>query len=575
MFDNSEKSINQNSLTQTAIWQKLIAQQKQMQNFSMRLAFAQNDQRFKYFSLQEDGILFDFSKNLIDQTTFDLLIELANQAQIKQAISKLFNGYKVNHTENRMALHTALRTPSKHSIKANTLDITAQIDIALNQMDNLVNEVQGGRWLGFSGKKITDIVNIGIGGSFLGPKIINEALDPYINSELDCHFMTNIDGAEFTRLIKKIKPDTTLFIISSKSFTTLETIKNATAIKNWFISCGGNLQSIDKHFVAVTSNSKKAIEFGISPENILPIWDFVGGRFSLWSAVGLPVALMIGMENFRQLLAGAFSMDQHFQNKPLKQNIPVILALLGIWYSNFWQTQTHAICPYSYHLRNLHEYLQQLEMESSGKSVNIYGKSITYKTAPVIWGGAGCNGQHAYHQLLHQGTHLISIDFIAIKSSPYQVDDHNLWLYANCLAQSQTLMIGKSYAEIETEMIQAGFSQQEIANCAQHKVCSGNKPSNTLVLDELNPYNLGALIALYEHKVFVQSVIWQINAFDQFGVELGKVASFNIYQQLSNSNKSEQKVLNNVDDHNNSYKLNNLDSSTVGLANYFREVKDG
>jgi len=545
------------NVVESAAWQDLVAHQQQMRNFSMQQEFVDDKSRFANFSLHDCGILFDFSKNLINRTTIDLLLQLAKDCGVTNALKDLVTGSYFNHTERRAILHSALRAPAGTYLKVNNLDVMPQIHAVLSKMAVLVSKVHDGSWLGFSDKRITDIVNIGIGGSFLGSKVVTDALAPYANPHIKCHYLSSIDDMEFNQLRTKISAETTLFIISSKTFTTLETIKNANLVRKWYLESACDEESLNRHFVAVTANVKEAISFGINPCNVFPIWDFVGGRFSLWSATGLPIALSIGMQRFTELLTGAYSMDQHVQNSDDSHNMPLIMALLGIWYSNFWGAASHAVCPYSYLLRNFNDYLKQLEMESNGKSVNKNGEFVDYSTCPIIWGGFGNNGQHAYYQLLHQGTHLVPTDFIVSAARNNFTNDHHTWLYANCLAQAQSLMCGKSLAEVEAEMLASGATVDEINRLAIHKVMTGNKPTNMLVLDGISPHTLGALLALYEYKVFIQSVIWQVNAFDQFGVELGKQLSINIYQSLTGMTKSD------------------LDSSTAGLVAYFRNQMRG
>jgi glucose-6-phosphate isomerase len=428
----------------------------------------------------------------------------------------------------------------------------------LNQITDLVGRIHDGLWRGYTEKPITDVVNIGIGGSFLGPELVSEALLSYAQKGVRCHYLANIDGSEFQELTMKLHAETTLFIISSKTFSTLETLKNAHAARAWYLAQGGSQAELYRHFIAVSSNNAAAVAFGIREENIFPMWDWVGGRYSLWSAIGLPIALAIGMSNFKELLSGAYTMDQHFQSAPFEQNMPVLLALLGVWYGNFWGAQSHAILPYDHYLRNITKHLQQLDMESNGKSVRQDGTPVSTDTGPVIWGGVGCNGQHAYHQLLHQGTQLIPADFIVPIVSFNPVSDHHQWLYANCLSQSQALMLGKTRAEAEAELRDKGMCEEDVQKLAPHKVIPGNRPSNTLVVERISPRRLGGLVAMYEHKVFVQSVVWGINAFDQWGVELGKELGKSVYNRLVGSEEAPAN-----------------DASTQGLINYFRSNHRG
>ena len=540
-------------VTALPAWQALNQHRQAMQDFSMREAFNADPQRFSQFTLSSCGLFLDYSKNLITGETRDLLVGLANEVGLKDAINSLYAGEPVNSSEGRPALHTALRRPVGDKLSVNGVNIMPDVHKVLNQITDLVGRIHDGLWRGYTEKPITDVVNIGIGGSFLGPELVSEALLSYAHKGVRCHYLANIDGSEFHELTMKLRAETTLFIVSSKSFNTLETLKNAQAARAWYLAQGGSEAELYRHFIAVSSNNAAAVAFGIREENIFPMWDWVGGRYSLWSAIGLPIALAIGMSNFKELLSGAYTMDQHFQNAPFEQNMPVLLGLLGVWYGNFWGAQSHAILPYDHYLRNITKHLQQLDMESNGKSVRQDGKPVSTDTGPVIWGGVGCNGQHAYHQLLHQGTQLIPADFIVPIVSFNPVSDHHQWLYANCLSQSQALMLGKTLAEAEAELRDKGMSEEEVQKLASHKVIPGNRPSNTLVVERISPRRLGALVAMYEHKVFVQSVIWGINAFDQWGVELGKELGKGVYNRLVGSEETPAD-----------------DASTQGLINYFR-----
>jgi glucose-6-phosphate isomerase len=540
-------------VTALPAWQALNKHRESMQDFSMRDAFNADPQRFSQFTLSSCGLFLDYSKNLITAETRDLLVKLANEVGLKDAIKAQYDGELVNSSENRPALHTALRRPVGDKLQVNGVDVMPEVHKVLNQMTDLVGRIHDGLWRGYTEKPITDVVNIGIGGSFLGPELVSEALLSYAQKGVRCHYLANIDGSEFHELTMKLRAETTLFIVSSKSFNTLETLKNAQAARAWYLAQGGSEAELYRHFIAVSSNNAAAVAFGIREENIFPMWDWVGGRYSLWSAIGLPIALAIGMSNFKELLSGAYSMDQHFQSAPFEQNMPVLLGLLGVWYGNFWGAQSHAILPYDHYLRNITKHLQQLDMESNGKSVRQDGMPVSTDTGPVIWGGVGANGQHAYHQLLHQGTQLIPADFIVPIVSFNPVSDHHQWLYANCLSQSQALMMGKTRAEAEAEMRDKGVSEEEVQKIAPHKVIPGNRPSNTLVVERISPRRLGALVAMYEHKVFVQSVIWGINAFDQWGVELGKEMGKAVYQRLTGGTEEPAD-----------------DASTQGLINYFR-----
>jgi glucose-6-phosphate isomerase len=545
----------QNPLDATRLpaWQALSRHRAEMQDFSLRQAFAENPQRFSEFSMSSSSLFLDYSKNLITSETRSLLVDLARECGLEQAIRALFDGELVNSSEGRPALHTALRRPVSERLAVNGVNVMPEVHRVLNQMTELVSRIHSGMWRGYTEKPITDIVNIGIGGSFLGPQLVSEALLPFAQKGVSCHYLANIDGSEFFELVSKLRAETTLFIVSSKTFSTLETLKNAQAARAWYLAQGGSEEALHRHFIAVSSNREAAQAFGIRAENIFPMWDWVGGRYSLWSAIGLPIALAIGMSNFKELLAGAYSMDQHFQSAPLERNMPVLLGMLGVWYGNFWGAQSHAILPYDHYLRNITKHLQQLDMESNGKSVRHDGSPVNTDTGPVIWGGVGCNGQHAYHQLLHQGTQLIPADFIVPVVSYNPVADHHQWLYANCLSQSQALMLGKTRVEAESELRAKGLLEDEVQRLAPHKVIPGNRPSNTLVLERISPRRLGALVALYEHKVFVQSVIWGVNAFDQWGVELGKEMGKNVYQRMTSWDPEPAE-----------------DGSTQGLIDYFR-----
>ncbi len=540
-------------VTALPAWQALSEHRKAMQDFSMREAFNADPQRFSEFTLSSAGLFLDYSKNLITTETRDLLVSLANEVGLTDAIKAQYDGELVNSSEGRPALHTALRRPVGDKLKVNGVDVIPDVHRVLNQMTELVGRIHDGLWRGYTEKPITDVVNIGIGGSFLGPELVSEALVAYAHKGVRCHYLANIDGSEFHELSMKIRAETTLFIVSSKSFNTLETLKNAQAARAWYLAQGGSEAELHRHFIAVSSNNAAAVAFGIREENIFPMWDWVGGRYSLWSAIGLPIALAIGMSNFKELLSGAYTMDQHFQSAPFEKNMPVLLALLGVWYGNFWNAQSHAILPYDHYLRNITKHLQQLDMESNGKSVRQDGTPVSTDTGPVIWGGVGANGQHAYHQLLHQGTQMIPADFIVPIVSFNPVSDHHQWLYANCLSQSQALMMGKTKSEAEAELREKGMAEDEVQKLAPHKVIPGNRPSNTLVVERISPRRLGALVAMYEHKVFVQSVVWGTNAFDQWGVELGKEMGKAVYHRLTGGTEEPAD-----------------DPSTQGLINYFR-----
>lgn len=507
-------------------WQALLDHRRDMASFSMEAAFGQDNERAGRLLIEAAGLSLDYSKNLVSGTTLELLLQLAEQAGLAEAIPALLNGEPVNNTEQRAALHTALRDPEHRCPDK------AAVDAAYDRMETLAEAIRNGEWKGYEGQAITDVVNIGIGGSDLGPKMACRALEPYRKPGLQCHFVSNVDPSHIEGVLKSLKPETTLFIIASKTFTTLETLQNAEAARQWMLPFCGEA-GLSRHFVAVSTAIDKAGEFGIPPDNILPLWDWVGGRYSLWSAIGLPIAIATGMTHFRQLLAGAHAMDQHFRDAPFASNMPVIMALLGIWYSHFWDAQTHAVLPYEHHLTHFPDFLQQLDMESNGKSVRRDGSLLNYPSGPVIWGAEGTNGQHSFHQLLHQGRRFIPADFIlALQSHSLKKEQHR-HLVANCLAQSQALMSGKNPDAVHQELRQQGISESDIEALAPHKLVPGNRPSNTLFMPSLTPASLGALIALYEHKVYVQSVIWKINAFDQWGVELGKQLSKPLFSLLS------------------------------------------
>ncbi|MEE4460983.1 glucose-6-phosphate isomerase [Azotobacter chroococcum] len=541
-------------VTSLPAWKALQEHRLAMQDFHMREAFLANPGRFDDFSTASCGLFLDYSKNLVTQETRDLLVNLAREAGLAEATRAMFAGEPVNASEGRPVLHTALRRPMGDSLLIDGHNIMRDVHAALAQMTDIVGRIHNKLWRGYNDKAITDVVNIGIGGSYLGPELVSEALLPYTQqSGVRCHYLANIDGSEFRELTARLNAETTLFIISSKTFGTLETLKNAQAARTWYLAKGGTEEKLYRHFIAVSSNKQAAVEFGIREKNIFPMWDWVGGRYSLWSAIGLPIALAIGMANFKDLLSGAYAMDCHFRDEPFENNMPVLLAMLGVWYHNFWGAQTHAFLPYDHYLRNFVKHLQQMDMESNGKSVRQDGSPVSCGTGPVIWGGVGCNGQHAYHQLLHQGTPLIPADFIVPVVSHNPVADHHQWLYANCLSQSQALMLGKSREEAEAELRGKGLPEAEVKRLAPHKVIPGNRPSNTLVVETLNPSRLGALIALYEHKVFVQGVVWGINSFDQWGVELGKELGKNLYGRLTAYEAPPAE-----------------DSSTQGLIDYFR-----
>ncbi|WP_025819618.1 glucose-6-phosphate isomerase [Shewanella marina] len=541
-----------NSLRNSQTWQALQEHSQQLPH--MRELFATNTQRFNQYSLKQCGLFLDYSKNRITDETLALLMQLAQESQLDAKIKAMFNGEIINNTEGRAVLHTALRRPTTDSLMLDGVDVVAEVQQTLAKMEQFILQLSSGTWRGYTGEKITDIVSIGIGGSFLGPKIISESLKPYWTGDFNCHFVANVDGAAISDKLAKLDPKTTLFLMSSKSFGTQETLTNTLTAKAWFLANGGTQADVAKHFAAVTSNVAKATEFGIDAANIFPMWDWVGGRYSLWSAIGLPIALLIGMDNFKALLAGANEMDQHFYSAPLTQNMPVIMGMLSVWYSDFFNAQSHVVLTYDHYLRGLPAYFQQLDMESNGKHVTLNGTKVDYSTGPVIWGGEGTNGQHAYHQLLHQGTALIPADFIMPLQSHHPIGEHHAQLASNCFGQTQALMQGRTYEEALAELANANITDEQKQLIAKHKEMQGNKPSNTLLMDKVTPKTLGAMIALYEHRTFVQGVIWQINSFDQWGVELGKTLGNNVLDRL---NQTETTV--------------DLDSSSNALINLFKQ----
>lgn len=519
-------------LDQTKAHSKLVAHATEMHIAHMRDLFAQDPSRFEKLSVQAPHIFVDYSKNRINDTSIDLFLESALEAGLPEKIKALFSGEALNHTEHRPALHTALRRPKGDSLILDGEDILEVVHKTQDRMAAFVRKIHEGDYRGYTGKKIDTLVSIGVGGSFLGPKTVTDSLKPYAIQGLTLHYVANIDGTDLSEHLKLVDPETTIFLIQSKSFTTLETVENADATREWLLDKGLTEADLSKHFIAVTANVEAAKAYGILEEHIFPMWDWVGGRYSLWSAIGLPIAFLLGMESFRELLKGAHDMDQHFENAPLDRNAPVLLALIGIWYGNFFSADSHAVLPYDEYLHYLPEHLQQLDMESNGKHVDHRGNMLSYHTGPIIWGGPGSNGQHAYHQLLHQGTRFISVDFIVPLYPHHSLENHHKFLYANCLSQAQAFMQGKTYQEAYYELIEAGESEEEARRLAPHKEIEGNKPCNVLILEKTTPASIGALIALYEHKVFVQGVMWDINSFDQWGVELGKQLGGQIYDCL-------------------------------------------
>jgi glucose-6-phosphate isomerase len=543
--------------TSTEAWKKLNQHYTQMATVSMKEMFANDTTRAEKFSIQWKDFLIDYSKNCINQETFSLLQNLAKEVNLKEAIASYFEGKNINKTENRAVLHTALRAPESATVLVDGKNVIPEIYEVKNKMKNFSNEVISGIRKGYTGKPFTDVVNIGIGGSDLGPAMVVEALQFYKN-HLNVHFVSNVDGDHVNEIIKKINPETTLFVIASKTFTTQETLSNAETIREWFLSreFGTATQNdVAKHFVAVSTNIQKVTEFGINPDNIFPMWDWVGGRFSLWSAVGLSICLAVGFENFDDLLKGANDMDDHFKNESFDKNIPVVLALLSIWYNNFFGAESEALIPYTQYLQKLSSYLQQGIMESNGKSIGRDGNPVNYQTGTIIWGEPGTNSQHAFFQLIHQGTKLIPTDFIGFVKSLYGNQDHHDKLMSNFFAQTEALLNGKTEAQVQAEFDKQAISAEKASFLLPFKVFAGNKPTNTFLIQKLTPKSLGSLVALYEHKIFVQGVIWNIFSYDQWGVELGK--------QLANS------ILDEI----NSKKINSHDSSTNKLLEYYLSTK--
>lgn len=541
--------------TETNAWQKLTAHFLTMQAVHMRDLFQEDPNRFEKFTLMLNDILVDFSKNIITQETLDHLLELAEEVSLKDAIEMMFRGDKINQTEHRSVLHIALRNRANTPIYVDGEDVMPLVNNVLAQIKAFSEKLLTGEWKGYTGKRITDIVNIGIGGSDLGPLMVTEALRPYHGS-IKPHFVSNVDGTHLAESVRHLDPETTLFIIASKTFTTQETMTNAESAKKWFHDKTLGKGEVAKHFVAVSTNTKAVTNFGIAPENMFVFWDWVGGRYSLWSSIGLSIACTIGYDNFIQLLEGAHDADHHFRNEPFDKNIPVILALLGIWYTNFFDAHSEAILPYDQYLHRFAAYFQQGNMESNGKSVDRQGQPTLYQTGPIIWGEPGTNGQHAFYQLIHQGTKLIPCDFLAPAQSQNSIGDHHVKLLSNFFAQTEALMIGKTEEMVEEELRAAGMKSEEIRFHLPFRVFSGNRPTNSILFKKLTPHTLGTLIALYEHKIFVQGVIWNIFSFDQWGVELGKVLAKKILPELTSESI-----------------ITTHDGSTNGLINYFKRLK--
>lgn len=534
--------------TATKAWQQLQAHAAEMQKTHMRKLFAEDPQRFRAFSLQFEEILFDYSKNIITAETLQLLQELAHECKLDEAVKAMFSAEKINATEKRAVLHTALRNRSSQPVVLDGKDVMPEVNAVLQQMEDCCKNIHSGAWKGFSGKRIRYIVNIGIGGSDLGPVMVTEALRPYWVEGIQTFFVSNVDGTHIAETLKKVKADETLFLIASKTFTTQETMTNAHSARTWFLSQGGSEKDIALHFAALSTNEKAVKEFGIDPKNMFAFWDWVGGRYSLWSAIGLSIALTIGFDHFSALLAGAHATDKHFRDTPFERNIPVIMALIGLWYGNFFGADSEAILPYDQYMHRFAAYFQQGNMESNGKYVDRTGEAVAYQTGPIVWGEPGTNGQHAFYQLIHQGTKMIPCDFIAPAVSHNPLSDHHPKLLSNFFAQTEALMNGKTAEEVRAE----GTAEELVP----YKVFTGNRPTNSFLLKQVTPRSLGALIALYEHKIFVQGIIWNIYTFDQWGVELGKQLANKILPELNGDGE-----------------VTSHDSSTNGLINAYKSMR--
>ncbi len=549
------KNTMKKTITDSAAWKQLEQHFKQTQSQHMRDLFEANPDRYKDFHIQLDDILLDYSKNRITEETRQLLINLAKESGVEEWREKMFAGEHINVTEDRAVLHVALRNRCNKPMLVDGVDVMPDVNRVLDKMEIFSDSVRSGLLRGYNGERFKSIINIGIGGSDLGPQVVCESMKPFAQRGLNAYFVSNADSTHLQETLKQVEPESTLFVISSKSFTTQETMLNAVSAKKWFLDLVGGDKAIAKHFVAVTNNIEAATDFGITADNIYEIWDWVGGRYSLWSAIGLPIALYLGMDHFEELLDGAHVMDHHFKEAPLEENMPVIMAMLGVWYNNFHQSQSHAVMPYSQYLRRLPAYLQQLDMESNGKTIDREGERVEYLTGPIIWGEPGTNGQHAFFQLLHQGTKPVPADFIVPCISQSPMGNHHRVLVANCFAQTRALMHGKTTSEALDQMRDEGVSDDVIDELFAHKVFDGNKPTNTILFEKLTPKTLGSILALYEHKVFVQGVIWNINSFDQMGVEYGKELAGDIQGELSHRDETK-----------------NYDSSTNALINYRKDI---
>ncbi len=542
--------------TNTDAWNALSTHFKAFRNTRISDLFDQNPSRFEDYSIKFENILVDYSKNLIDDKTLSLLIELAKECQLGDAIEKMFSGEPINQTEGRSVLHTALRNRDNSPIYVDKKDIMPKINKVLAQMKSFSSQINNGEWKGYTGKAITDIVNIGIGGSDLGPLMVTEALKAYKYPNINVHFVSNVDGTHIVETTKHLNPETTLFIIASKTFTTQETMTNANSAKDWFMKSANSAEAIKKHFVALSTNKEGVESFGIDSKNMFEFWDWVGGRYSLWSAIGLSITCSIGYDNFIELLQGAHEMDIHFKSTPFDNNIPVILALIGIWYNNFYQADTEAILPYDQYMHRFAAYFQQGNMESNGKTVDRSGNKVQYQTGPIIWGEPGTNGQHAFYQLIHQGSKMIPCDFLAPAISQNNIGDHHQKLLANFFAQTEALMVGKSENTVKAEMKAEGISDKDINRLLKYKVFEGNRPTNSILFKKLTPKTLGSLIAMYEHKIYVQGIIWNIFSFDQWGVQLGKQLASKVLPELVNDDI-----------------ITAHDSSTNGLINAYKKMR--
>ncbi len=543
--------------TRTKSWQTLATHFEEIKDTHMKDLFHSDPRRFETFSIRFKDILVDYSKNRITKETLGLLVQLAEEVHLGDAIEKMFQGDSINETENRAVLHVALRNRHNHPMTVNGQDVMPEVNSVLAQMRDFSNRVNTGDWRGYSGKKIADIVNIGIGGSDLGPRMVTECLKPYARQGLSVHFVSNVDGTQITETLKGLNPETTLFLIASKTFTTQETMTNADSARTWFLSQAGDEAYIAKHFVAISTNQAAIEKFGIHRDNMFRFWDWVGGRYSLWSAIGLSIACSIGFENYEALLEGGHDMDRHFRTTRFEENIPVLLALIHIWYNNFFGAETEAILPYDQYMQWFPAYFQQGNMESNGKSIDRSGRPVTCQTGPIVWGAPGTNGQHAFYQLIHQGTRLVPSDFLAPAITHNPVGDHHTILLSNFFAQTEALMNGKTEDMVAAEMRTQGKDEEDIKQLLPHKVFKGNQPSNSILFKQLTPRVLGSLIAMYEHKIFVQGIVWNIFSFDQWGVALGKQLATRLLPELQNNDR--------VETH---------DSSTNGLVNTFKEMRN-